>query len=109
MNVLTKHTIRAELKQIAKDLLVSKKTLRENSSNGKSVAKEQWDVMKLKIHYRHLHVGYCLSRGRKMEAIESNVHVSNRLSEKSLALVMERIQQMDKENNEKFPPVSSRT
>jgi len=64
--------MKQELKSLAKSIKEQKK-LRKLSHPHYDKYIGQWNVELLSIRYRHLHVAYCLIRGRALEIVDSGV------------------------------------
>jgi hypothetical protein len=103
MHPFTRTTYKAQLKDLAKDLHVSKKDLREHMKANAYKVEEQWHITATKKKYRVLHVAYCVARGRKVEEVECKVSVENPLDMTLVEDMLKEIQKLDAENDEKFP------
>jgi hypothetical protein len=64
---------------------------------------EQWAILARKREFRHLHVAYCVARGRTIETVESKVSQDNPLNKELVAEYAAAFAKMDEENNVKFP------
>jgi hypothetical protein len=103
MHPFTRNTYKAQLKTLAKDLHDSKRDLREHMKANSYKIEEQWHITKAKKQYRALHVAYCMARGRKLEEVEAKVSLDNPLDLSAVQVLLNEIQQLDLENDEKFP------
>lgn len=103
MHPETRQVVRQQLKTLAKDLQISKRDLRDHMSSGAYKVEEQWHIARARREYRHIHVAYCLARGRTVKQVENHFRVENPLDKKLLAEYAATFAQLDVENNEKFP------
>lgn len=103
MHPETRSAIKSELKTLAVDLHVSKKDLRLHMKENTYKVQEQYHVTKAKREYRHLHMAYCLLRGRTTEEVERKVRENNALNMDLVNEFLADFNAMEKENHEKFP------
>ena len=62
--------IKEELKKLAQEIKEAKIDLKDQQRNGTAGWKTFSNVDNLKYEFRHLHIAYCLIKGRKYEEIE---------------------------------------
>ncbi len=103
MHPETRSAIKTELKTLASDLHSSKKDLRVHMRERTYKVEEQWHVHKARREYRHLHMAYCLLRGRTPEEVERYVKPGNAVDSKLVDEYFQDFKKMEEENHEKFP------
>jgi hypothetical protein len=69
--------VKEELKAKAKKLSALKIEIKEMMRSGKYAGRLQSNLIDDKCEWRHLHIAYCMVKGRKLEEIESNCHEDN--------------------------------
>jgi hypothetical protein len=103
MHPKTRNAIKTELKNLATDLKVTKTNLRIRMREETYKTDEQWHILKVKREYRHLHMAYCLLRGKTREEIEDKVKPGNIIDSKLVDEYSQDFKKMEEENYEKFP------
>ena len=103
MHPETKSQVKKQIKELALLLRDSKKDLRDHMSQKTYDVTEQWAILARKKEFRHLHVAYCVARGRTVETVESKVSKDNPLNKDLVAEYAATFAAMDAENNIKFP------
>lgn len=103
MHPETRKVLKEQLKTLALDLRCSKKDLREHMKANSYKVEEQYHIHKVRKEYRHFHVAYCLVRGRLLTQVENKTSPENPLDMTSVDQFVKVFEQMDSENDVKFP------
>lgn len=67
-----------ELKQLASQIRINKKNLKETQKSNKYAGELQFKSKLERWQYRHKHIAYCLMRGTKYEQIEPKCAENNK-------------------------------
>jgi hypothetical protein len=59
-----------QLKELSKQIRILKPTRKMKNRNGRELWDIELDLNKARYEFRHLHIAYCLARGRAYEQIE---------------------------------------
>ena len=103
MHPETRKALKVQLKSLAGDLRVSKKDLRVHMKANSYKVEEQYHIHKVRREYRHMHLAYCLARGRTLLQVENKTSPENPFDQGVVDQFIETFKIMDTENDVKFP------
>jgi len=85
-------TIKNDLKEIAVELRSLKLERNKNFKSGQvyKAGSNQASIIDKKFTYRHMHIAYCLARGRNYSQVESKCRDNNEISKNEVKNYLEK-------------------